>query len=111
VLKNLKNGCDQGGDIAAQHASLFGLGGLLLGASLLFRGLHLVTKNLRCPRRNGRTMFVRIDVKVVRVGNSRAVLIPMSIAKALGWEIGSTLSLEPADKGIRLLDNPKGKVR
>ena len=46
--------------------------------------------------------------RVVQVGNSRAVVIPMAIAKELGWDLGTDLTLDVVDGEISL-EKKKGK--
>jgi antitoxin component of MazEF toxin-antitoxin module len=40
--------------------------------------------------------------KIVKTGNSRAIVIPAAIAAELGWEIGDEVELEPMASGLAL---------
>lgn len=47
-------------------------------------------------------MYMR--AKIVRTGNSRAVVIPAAVAAELGWEIGDEVELEPMASGLALVN-------
>lgn len=50
-----------------------------------------------------------MQTKIVRSGNSKAVIIPAEIARALGWDIGDKIDLQHLATGIMLADPKKGR--
>lgn len=50
-----------------------------------------------------------LKARVVQVGNSRAVIIPLFIAKDLGWELGTDLTLDVVEGEVRLALKKKEK--
>ena len=58
---------------------------------------------------HGIIMFVNLPVRVVRVGNSRAVLIPAIAARELGWEPGTELTLDADEDGKVRLEKREAK--
>ena len=43
-----------------------------------------------------------MKARIVKTGNSRAVIIPASVASELGWEVGDEIELEPMAEGVAL---------
>ena len=52
-----------------------------------------------------------LKARVVQIGNSRAVIIPMFVAKDLGWELGTELELDVVKEELRLTRRKPEKKR
>lgn len=60
----------------------------------------------------GSMKLMNLPVRVVRVGNSRAILIPAIAARELGLEIGAIFDLDAKDKGeMRLTERREKKKK
>ena len=47
---------------------------------------------------------MRIQAKVVRVGGTQAVALPVAVVRELGWEIGDVLQVEVGPSAITVMD-------
>jgi len=56
-------------------------------------------------------MNMQLAARVVRIGNSRGLILPMALAKAMGFEVGQELTLESSERGITIVLEKKEEKR
>jgi antitoxin component of MazEF toxin-antitoxin module len=50
-----------------------------------------------------------MDTKIVRVGNSQALILPVEVMRERGWKIGDVVELQLLSSGVVAIEKDKRK--
>jgi len=53
---------------------------------------------------------MRVQGKIIRVGGTQAVAIPVAVIRELGWEIGDAVELEVSSCAVTIIEPSKHKT-